>query len=90
MYGRLQGFFKDNSELILQHITKGEAKEGTVNKGAKILLQKHLTHIFMKNEGYESVVQILDQMINYQGLIPFLFLSSFAHLQTAVYSCLSN
>ena len=54
------------------------------------MLQKHLTQIFMTSGGYESIVKILDQMLIYEDIISFLFLSSFSNLLTAVYTCLGN
>ena len=55
-YGRLQGFFKDNADLMHAHFDK----EGTAKRDVKRMLQKHLTQIFIVNGGYESIGKILD------------------------------
>ena len=55
---RLQGFFKDNAELVKESL-QGEGSK----KEAKKMLQNHMTQLFLKAGGFDHVSSITDKLL---------------------------
>jgi hypothetical protein len=81
-YSRLQGFFRDNGDLLKQHFG-GPAS----TLDPKTLLQAHFTQQFKREGGFDCITSIVEKLINQEPLVPFLFLHSFTNLLAAVFVC---
>ena len=54
------------------------------------MLQGHLTQLFMKAGGYQTLGPLVDKLQQYPEVVPFQFLQSFTSLLSAVYVGLGN
>lgn len=83
-YARLNGFFRDNGELIK------ECLQDTTKREAKRVYQTQVITYFVKLGGMESIVNIIDQLLQREELIPFLFLQSLTNLFNGLSSLIST
>jgi hypothetical protein len=83
-YTRLNGFFRDNGELIKEGLQDSSKRE------AKRSYQTMIITYFVKQGGMESIVQIIDQLLLREELIPFLFLQSLTSLFNGLCSLIST
>jgi hypothetical protein len=83
-YARLNGFFRDNAELIKECLHDESKRE------AKRVYQTQIITYFVKLGGMETIVQIIDQLLPREELIPFLFLQSLTYLFNGLSSLIST
>lgn len=83
-YMRLNGFFRDNGELIKECLQDGTKRE------AKRSYQTQIITYFIKLGGLESIVQIISQLLQREELIPFLFLQSLTNLFNGLSTLIST
>lgn len=83
-YPRLNGFFRDNGELIK------ECLQDSSKRDPKRAFQTQIITYFVKLGGLEAIVGIIDQLLQREELIPFLFLQSLTSLFNGLSSLIST
>lgn len=83
-YVRLNGFFRDNGELIK------DCLQDSSKRDAKRVFQTQIITYFVKSGGMESIVNIISQLLQREELIPFLFLQSLTNLFNGLSSLIST
>ena len=73
-YSRLNGFFRDNGDLIKEYYQDNTRKE------AKKVYQIQIITQFINWKGLEIIIEIIDKLLNQEELVPFLFLQSLTNL----------
>ena len=67
-------FFRESSDILKEHFSDKSKRE------AKKTYQMHMTSYFIQQKGLQNVHNLIEKMLEYEEIVPFMLLYSLVHL----------